>query len=62
MPDPNLSGVVFGRAQIERVNEMGFPGPVPYDVTNHLCDDLRASKFGHAYVRTCARVHVFCTH
>ena len=47
LPDPNLSGVVFGRAQIERVNEMGFPGPVPYDVTNHLCDDLRASKFGH---------------
>ncbi len=46
-PDPNFSGVVFGRAQIDRVNEMGFPGPVPYDVTNHLCDDLRASTLGH---------------
>jgi len=44
---PSGSGVIFGRAQIERVNEMGFPGPPPVDETNHLCDDLRAATLGH---------------
>ena len=44
---PELSGVVFGQAQIERVSEMGFPGPLSPDETNHVCDDLRAANLGH---------------
>jgi len=49
-PAPNdrgTSGVELGAAQIDRVNEMGHPGPPPPDDTNLVADDLRAAQLGH---------------
>ena len=45
--DRGTSGVELGAAQIERVNEMGHPGPPPADDTNLVADDLRAAQLGH---------------
>jgi cytochrome c peroxidase len=46
-PDRGTSGVELGAAQIERINEMGYPGPPPPDETNLVADDLRAAQLGH---------------
>lgn len=48
-PDPvqPTPGVILGSAQIERIDAMGFPGPVKRDETNHWCDDLAAAELGH---------------
>lgn len=46
-PDRGTSGVELGAAQIDRVSEMGHPGPPPPDETNLVADDLRAAQLGH---------------
>ena len=46
-PVVHRSGVELGRAQIDRVAAMGYPGPLAADATNHHGDDIRAARLGH---------------
>ncbi len=45
-PESERSYVEFGRAQIERVQAMGHPGPLQEDPSNRHADDLKAATLG----------------
>ncbi len=45
-PLEERSGVELGRAQLERIDAMGFPGPPPHDPSNKYGDDLASARLG----------------